>query len=668
MLLSEISFDNPPTELLLRLEHVWKLGNPSRPERYFALGTMWTDASGVRIQGDSPRNFANALQDLISVGSIYKITGYTFRSPRPTFRTCRFPRWLDLGPGAKFELQAPPPVPFAPELFEFVPISKFPARVHSCPYLTDFVGKIIGIGKPNYVARGDSTAPVQTVRVLDSSGGEVEVSLWSEMSSIIDADAVVLDDVSNPVIVVFSCFGVGEFRGKSTASSYTASRVFLDPGHPAAVSLREIFATQERSITYITPKFPTPEKLQQHIQDSHRTIKELLAMYEAGGDSDPLYRCTASIIGIDRDQPWYYKACSQCSCAVLPNGNDYWCKKHDTIKSSDIVFRYKLKLSVSDSTAKTTFIMLGHAADRIMPITAVDLALAYPNDYGELPPQLQSLVGQHLTFGVHLPYDVHANAYGDCRIARIWGLVVPCAQLPPPPAPLRSPSPPSRHNTPIPPDPSYVPPIPTYQITTNATLSTPSTSTLKTSSRPITDALEKTHATAKKTAAILQATRTIPASAAGQRKRGSPSLKKNLTVTMVPKTLPKKSQPVNKIPMHVQPPNTPALQSSRASTTHQLPTSIAGLACSAPHDVLTDDIDEPLSSFVRKKRKSSVITPSHSDLAIPAPDVSVNTSTNPSPSIISQFPLAKVKLEKLAAASAEVDETTTRTRRRLFTT
>ncbi|CAN0839799.1 hypothetical protein LINGRAHAP2_LOCUS2669 [Linum grandiflorum] len=206
MLLSEISFDNPPTELLLRLEHVWKLGNPSRTERYFALGTMWTDASGVRIQGDSPRNFAKALQDLISVRSIYKITGYTFRSPRPTFH---------------------------------------------------FVGKIIGIGKPNYVARGDSTAPVQTVRVLDFSGGEVEVSLWSEMSYIIDVDAVVLDDVSNPVIVVFSCFGVGEFRGKSTASSYTASRVFLDPGHPAAISLREIcFSTSSSPSNQLQSDFP----------------------------------------------------------------------------------------------------------------------------------------------------------------------------------------------------------------------------------------------------------------------------------------------------------------------------------------------------------------------------------------------------------------------------
>ncbi|CAN0906515.1 hypothetical protein LINGRAHAP2_LOCUS24306 [Linum grandiflorum] len=97
---------------------------------------MWIDASGVRIQGDSPRNFAVALQELITVGSVYKITGFLFRSLRPSFRTCRFPRWLDLSSATRFELQAPPSVSFEPESFEFVPMPHFPARMHPCAYLT----------------------------------------------------------------------------------------------------------------------------------------------------------------------------------------------------------------------------------------------------------------------------------------------------------------------------------------------------------------------------------------------------------------------------------------------------------------------------------------------------------------------------------------------------
>ncbi|CAN0866630.1 hypothetical protein LINGRAHAP2_LOCUS9329, partial [Linum grandiflorum] len=56
--------------------------------------------------------------------------------------------------------------------------------------------------------------------------------------------------------------------------------------------------------------------------------------------------------------------------------------------------RYRLKLRVSDSITEATFLLLGLTTDRILPIYALDLARAYPDDYGELPPTLQSLIGQ----------------------------------------------------------------------------------------------------------------------------------------------------------------------------------------------------------------------------------------------------------------------------------
>ncbi|CAN1194281.1 hypothetical protein LINPERHAP2_LOCUS42480 [Linum perenne] len=127
--------------------------------------------------------------------------------------------------------------------------------------------------------------------------------------------------------------------------------------------------------------------------------------------------------------------------------------------------RYRIQLYVSDATAETIFVLLGLSAERIMPLSAIELARAYPDDYGDLPP----------------PISV---------VSRAWGLVMNraqlIAQLPPPP---RSPrlilptfrvllfpltyyltiylcsfhrSPPRRHDTPLPPDPRYVPPVPTY--------------------------------------------------------------------------------------------------------------------------------------------------------------------------------------------------------------
>ncbi|CAN0900855.1 hypothetical protein LINGRAHAP2_LOCUS21070, partial [Linum grandiflorum] len=357
-------------------------------------------------------------------------------------RSCRFPQWLGLSPAANFELLSPEDAAaFKPESYEFVPFAKFPSRLPPCAYLTDFIGKVIALGKPNHVPRGSGVAPVQTVVVIDASGLEVEVSLWSELSIVLDADTVSLDDVSNPTIVAFLGFQIRPYMGKTTASSGFASRVLPNPCHPAADALRLHFTGHEHPIRYIVPKFDTPEKLKKHMQDSHRTIRELNDMYVAAGD--PV-------------RAVFYSFCLTCLCSFTSFVRPLLMT----------VVRYRLKFNVSDSTATTTFVLLGYTADRIMPISASELALAYPADYGPLPPTLQLMVGQKLIFGVHLPRQRLNNPYDDFRISKIWGLNMPraqiLAQLPPPPVPYRTPSPPSRHETPLPPDPAYVPPVPTY--------------------------------------------------------------------------------------------------------------------------------------------------------------------------------------------------------------
>ncbi|CAN0898453.1 Replication protein A 70 kDa DNA-binding subunit B, partial [Linum grandiflorum] len=468
MLLRDLSPETPPDILHLRLLHAWKLGNPSKPDQFFAFGTLWTDAEGVMIQGDSHRNFADTIQKRISVGSVYKISGYSIRSPRATFRTTSFPHWLDLTPAAKFDLQDPTDPPFLEDAFDFVPLGSLQSRMPPTPYLTDIIGKVIKIGHPNHVERGQAVAPVQSVTIVDASDNQVIVSLWSDLSNVLDADALVLDTHSDPIIVAFCGLRIDTFLGSVTASTSLASRVVLHPQHAAADALRAHFANHTRAIEYVPPKFATPEKLKQHVVESYRTIQELFDCYEPTRASDPRYRCEATVVGIDQHQHWCYRACTRCSSAVVVQGFDYWCAKHEAVPTYETTFRYRLKLFVSDPTTQATFMLLGHTADRYMPITAAELAAAYPNAYGELPPPIQVLVGQRLTFEVHLPPRGFANAYSDFRISRIWGLHAPraplLALLPPPPPPNRSPSPPSRHTTPLPPDPAYVPPIPLFPV------------------------------------------------------------------------------------------------------------------------------------------------------------------------------------------------------------
>ncbi|CAN0903426.1 hypothetical protein LINGRAHAP2_LOCUS22563 [Linum grandiflorum] len=44
MLLTDLSAGKPLAKLQLRLRHLWRLCNPAELDKYFTLGTAWTDA------------------------------------------------------------------------------------------------------------------------------------------------------------------------------------------------------------------------------------------------------------------------------------------------------------------------------------------------------------------------------------------------------------------------------------------------------------------------------------------------------------------------------------------------------------------------------------------------------------------------------------------------
>ncbi|CAN1304165.1 hypothetical protein LINPERPRIM_LOCUS26100 [Linum perenne] len=404
---------------------------------------------GTTVQGESHKNFIVILQSRIEVGSVYKITGFGLRPPRKSFRTSTFPHCLNLTPTTSsiysrqqhlhfvlirwviLNLRSTPPefthhvhtsqVAF-PELF-LLCITTFTMSLILNFRHVDFVGKVIGGGQPNHVQRHTFVASVQNLIVTNERGFEVKVSLWADLSRVVDATMFALDDESNPLIIAFGAFRITSFSGQIEARSCTASRISLRPTDHRSEQLRALYAphfyfminvvasvnsvscqtskspsfiASPRAINYVPPKFDTPEKLQHHVRESYRSLQDLLDLYAAGGDSEPRYRCTALIKKIENHTKWWYQACPHCFKAVAPNHDNFWCTVHESVLAADVQYKYRLKLIVSDSTTEESFILLGMTAEKLLPISAAEL------------------------------------------------------------------SPPSTHNTPMPGDPAYVAPVPTY--------------------------------------------------------------------------------------------------------------------------------------------------------------------------------------------------------------
>ncbi|CAN1197087.1 Replication protein A 70 kDa DNA-binding subunit D, partial [Linum perenne] len=465
-LLRALAPDNLSVQLHLRLLHAWKLEDPSKPVSCFGFGMHWVDDEGTTVQGESHKNFIVILQSRIEVGSAYKITGFGLRPPRKSFRTSTFPHCLNLTPTTQFHLQPPTTPPFCVDSLGYIEFEELSAQVHPpSAYLTDFVGKVIGGGQPNHVHRPTFVASVQNLIVTNERGYEVKVSLWADLSRVVDATVFALEDESNPLIIAFGAFRITSFSGQIEARSSTASRISLRPTDHRSEQLRAFFIASPRAINYVPPKFDTPEKLQHHVRESYRSLQDLVDLYAAGGDSEPRYRCTALIKNFENHTKWWYQACPHCFKAVAPNHDNFWCTVHESVLATDVQNKYRLKLIVSDSTTEESFILLGMTAEKLLPISVTELVCAYPHDFGSIPPAIKFMIGQRVEFEVQLPKFSHSNPFGDFKICNISGLAIPRAEiidnLPVPIAP-RPLSPPSTHNTPMPGDPAYVPHVPTY--------------------------------------------------------------------------------------------------------------------------------------------------------------------------------------------------------------
>ncbi|CAN1801866.1 hypothetical protein LINPERHAP1_LOCUS23139, partial [Linum perenne] len=133
--LSTMSFDKSDAELHLRLLNTWKVGNPSRPDQFYAFRTLWVDAEGTEIEGTSHRTFADILEDQIVVGSVYELARCPLQMPRKAFRTCSYPRMLAVAPSNVACVICSPPPSFPLMAFEYVSLKTYQVeKVHVLIY------------------------------------------------------------------------------------------------------------------------------------------------------------------------------------------------------------------------------------------------------------------------------------------------------------------------------------------------------------------------------------------------------------------------------------------------------------------------------------------------------------------------------------------------------
>ncbi|CAN1170672.1 hypothetical protein LINPERHAP2_LOCUS29126 [Linum perenne] len=212
ILLSQLSEDAKDVTLRLRLLHCWKAGSPIMPEAFFAYFTLWTDATGARIEGTALPIHVEYLEARLRPKVVYDLTSFSLTFPRRSHRATSNSRYLQLTSAAIFEEVEDPGEAFALDSFEFVSIGHLSTRISPFPFLTDVVGSLVTLSEPDHITTVKGVARKQAVTISDDSNDRVAITLWGGFCDLLVPSSLMPLTASGPVIVAFGGMLVTTFR------------------------------------------------------------------------------------------------------------------------------------------------------------------------------------------------------------------------------------------------------------------------------------------------------------------------------------------------------------------------------------------------------------------------------------------------------------------------
>ncbi|CAL1388565.1 unnamed protein product [Linum trigynum] len=195
-------------------------------------------------------------------------------------------------------------------------------------------------------------------------GQRVSITLWNELTAVLDRPALIQADSIEPVIV-----GVGgAHAGEYSCSSSSGTRIVISPRIPGAYSLAAFFGGSRVPVADLPVKFATPGDAVADAERRTRTIAELLDLHHGGASVDEKHRCGGIVRSVESRSPCY-----------------------------------KIQLTLRDATDEAPFIIFGPCGNNLVLTSAQLLAQRYPHRSGQLPPELEALLGQFVRFEVKLP-------------------------------------------------------------------------------------------------------------------------------------------------------------------------------------------------------------------------------------------------------------------------
>ncbi|OMO68755.1 DNA helicase PIF1, ATP-dependent [Corchorus capsularis] len=285
---------------------VMQRGNTIFPttKKFPSIDFLFADNEGNAIHGLMEPILDSEFENLLSEGGVYKIENFQVKCQKPTHNAVSFNHTILLTLSTVVNEFQGDVSAFPRNYFIFATMQDITDRKDSYRFMTDVVGMLVAITKPNKikVRKQDEEVEKQTLHLKLLSGDEIKVSVWALFLNHVEFDSLVAQQ-PKPVLAVVGTTvkKVDEFL---TLTITTGTKIYVDLDIP-----------QDDH----TPVFVLAED------------KPLLSreeMYKDVSERHQKFRVNVVVKGIDTSMLWYYVTCGVCLQALLDGFDGFFCTQH----------------------------------------------------------------------------------------------------------------------------------------------------------------------------------------------------------------------------------------------------------------------------------------------------------------------------------------------------
>ncbi|PWA43981.1 nucleic acid-binding, OB-fold protein [Artemisia annua] len=377
---------------------------PDRTEKGYRA--ILLDRQGDAIQANIDATDIYHFKPMLIPGTAYRISNFLY-VPTDNWQQTLHNKTSLLFNRLFTKLQSIPAESFPNHYFSFVSYNQLPNKLWDprdkgkkpYPVLTDYIGCYITAGEPRDIGNPNrNVSRMRKVEIQNLNRNVIELTLWDELADKFEKNEI--ETLEKPIIIAVSSCRVSKFQNRDLQLQSTpATYYYINPKIP---QLNEYIQQYKQLYEENPPLSVTRYRLPDIEQEKNKNRFPLAVLLTQTPETyrGVRFTCEGTIMQLNTNRDWYYKACNQCNVKPTCYDNVYECKEHGIIPAPS--YRYNFRATITDNTATGQFTFFTPKADEFVGVDCARLASSAENrGPRQFPDELHAIVGKKHTFQFH---------------------------------------------------------------------------------------------------------------------------------------------------------------------------------------------------------------------------------------------------------------------------